>query len=468
MRVGADPELLEERFKQQRSKMPRPKLSTRQKTTLRKSDREAVRTVLGSLASYFRLYGRWLGNNNSYRQAQPGQTINQKHLSEYIAASATLHCADGWSFLGRALDCLAQGDADVTRHLAYYAELRGAVSLLAAEGVGIFNTRHAVLDSSGRCQKLPRLKQQYSGTHRITWLALEHWAGLKRSADLLAEIIEPGGIPLGDWLEAFPGAKTTWHPIGAEWLKTWGLDLKRLSDDREARNEASYRPTHLNPGVFLQVSESSRFMCRLWTIHEPSTPSRFEFIDRHLLRLSLERAFEAVMGKRVEDDPSEFRNRVAAMLYAVAPSGLSVDEWERFLTRDVQPADSILTTEARGTVATRDPGHHVQVVARAALLLRVATGACALLLREAGFGRSELEFWWKNLGEERGLWEPGNEPDELLDLWADVEIALDEMHEWEVSKSGANVSYAIWQREQSYAISVLGECERIALWGLGL
>jgi hypothetical protein len=427
---------------------------------------------MGRLASHIRR-GRWLGNNNIYRtnciqvleKPRRGQVrpINHRHLSEYIAASAPIHCTDGWSFLGRAIDCHAQGDPEAARHLSYYAELRGAMSLLAAEGIGIFSGRHFVLESPLRCEPLKR-----GGTHAVAWLALEHWAGLKRSTELLATIIEPGGISLAEWLEAFPGARPTWQPLGSEWLKTWGLDLRRLSDDRDARNEASYRPTCLSARVFLDVLDSSRFMRSLWTICEPSTPSRFELLDRHLLRLSLEEAFEAVTGKKAKDDPFEFGRRIEAMLAAVAPSGLPMSEWRRFLTRNVQPDDPTLTIEASGTVTPRNPRHHIQVLARAALLLRMATGACGLLLREVGFGCSELEFWWKSIGEERGLWEPGNEPDQLPDLWADVEVALDGILQWEMSNSEADVSYARWRRERPYAICVLGECERIALWGLGL
>ena len=453
--------------------MARQKLTAGQKNILRKSNRVSIQVVLGRLALHIRR-NRWLGNNNTYRrncikvleEHKGGQLrpINHRHLSEYIVASAPLHCADGWSFLGRALDCHAQGDADAARHLGYYAELRGAMSLLATEGIGVFSRRHFVVESPQRCQEVKPPK----GTHAIAWLALEHWSGLRRSTDLLATVIEPGGMPLVEWLDAFQGARSTWQPIGTEWLETWGLDLRRLSDDRDARNEASYRPTRVNARAFLDVFDSSSFMRSLWAICEPSTPSRFGLLDRHLLRLSLEQAFEAVTGKKAKDDPSGFRGRVATMLYRVAPSGLPTDEWRRFLTRDVQAEDSVLTTEARGTVAVRDPRHHIQVMARAVLLLRVATGACALLLREASFGRSELEFWWKNLGEERGLWEPGDEPDELLNLWADVDMALSDMHQWEISNSGTNASYARWHREQLYAISVLGECERIALWGLGL
>jgi hypothetical protein len=184
--------------------------------------------------------------------------------------------------------------------------------------------------------------------------------------------------------------------------------------------------------------------------------------------LSLEETFEAIEGKRVRDARVLFETMLDALLREVAPSGLPTQQWKGFLTRGMDPGDSVLIREGRGTVGARDPGHHIQVIARATLLLRVATGACALLLREVGFDRSELRFWWKSLGEERGLWEPDNLPDEFVDLWSDVDASLDDIHPWIAGTDQATPSLARWRRECSYAVSVLGECERIALWGLGL
>ena len=155
------------------------------------------------------------------------------------------------------------------------------------------------------------------------------------------------------------------------------------------------------------------------------------------------------------------------MIRSVAPGGLTEAGWSDFFRRISDPVTPPLLQEASGTVEVDHPRHHLQVIARATLLLRVSTGACALMLDAAGVGRSDLEFWWRSLGEDRGLWEPGDEPDEFIDLWSDVNHELDNSEEWETSPS-AGTSFASWRKEQSHTIAVLGGCERIALWGLGL
>ena len=129
----------------------------------------------------------WLDSSNRYRlstiqnintdiaSGDINNPPNNDALSEYIAASAPLHCLDGWSFLGRALECHTRGDFDSSRHLAYYAELRSAMSLLASEGIGIFQNKHFFVDVNGRCNYIPINR----GTHQIAWDALEEWAKLR-------------------------------------------------------------------------------------------------------------------------------------------------------------------------------------------------------------------------------------------------------------------------------------------------
>lgn len=436
------------------------KLKSSHKKQLKLSDRTAVQSAISKLFRYFR-FDRWIGTNNTFRNKQPKGVVNHKHFSEYVGASAPIHCADGWSFLGRALDSLVHGDSDIVRHLGYYAELRAAMSLLASEGICVFNYNHGILDKNGKCHKIKNFS-----THKFTWLALDYWASLKRSTDLLAQIIQPGSIPLQDWFDAFNSGRT-WQPIGRKWLKSWGLDLYRLSRDRDARNEASYRPTHIDTPVNMSVIESSEFLTGLWMLWEPSPPSRFEILDRYLLRLSLEEAFTAIHGTRAIDSP-DFEREVVDMIERVNPIGISQDQLKQFLLRKIQPDDSILTTEARGNASIRDPKHHIQVISRSVLLLRVATGASAALLREAEIGQDDLEFWWKNIGEERGLWDPQLIPDEMVDLWADIEVSIGNLRDWETRTGANNTSYAHWRREHSNSISILGECERVALWGLGL
>src|SRR5262245_10006015 len=113
-------------------------LSTQQKKVLRRSSPGEVQDSLTSIRRYIR-NGRWLGTNNRYRiNSVPkldadtaSGTINCLHLRQYIAASSFVHCTDGWSFLGRAIDAHSNGDSGAALHLAYYAELRAAMCFLA-------------------------------------------------------------------------------------------------------------------------------------------------------------------------------------------------------------------------------------------------------------------------------------------------------------------------------------------------
>lgn len=450
----------------------KPKLSINQKNILRKASRNAIEDAFESLKPHF-CRNRWIGKNNRYRNScidaldadtKPGCSVKHTDLTQYVAASAPLHCADGWGFLGRALNCHSQGNRDAARHLAYYAELRAAMSLLATEGIGIFNRRHFAIENYGNCQPCQPAGKNTHGTHDMAWLILKHWAVRKSSAELLVKIIQPGGIPLQDWLqELYIGI--SFGSIGNKWLKTWGLDLQRLTEDRNARNEASYRPTQMNYVTPLDVISSSDFIYNLWSINEP-TNAPFEILDRYLLRLILEEGFKARTGKSVKQKPTDFEKQILLMLSRLGIRD-TVELWKDFLMRKTNSEDPIVITEAQKKAKIDDPKHHLQVVSRATLLLRIATGACSQLIKKAGFGNNDLKFWWNPLGEDRGLWEPGNEPDNLKDLWADIEMAVNEIQEWK-NDNKTNASYSHWQRECSLAISVLSSCERIALWGLDL
>lgn len=447
-----------------------PQLPKRQQTELNQASRTAVRASLSKLRRYFS-HNRWIGNNNTYwtapartlrQQKKDGQNPNQKHLAEYIAASSPLHCADGWEFLGRAIHCHALGDYQQAQHLAYYAELRGAMSLLASEGIGVFNNPHIVLDQSGNCMQLPG-----DTTHVFTWLALEHWAGTAAAKVLVEETIRAGGIQLFDWIREF-GAQPQSGVLVKEWLTNWGLDLKRFSMDRDARNEASYRPGNLRARRSLGISSAMRFMIDIWQNCQPDAPSTFGIVDRHLLRIGLEVAYSAAFGRSPKQNRAAYRQRIEAMIGNLPISKAQSSLWTDFLVRKTDPGDPELIVNAKGADDPGNPKHHMQVIARAALLLRVATGACNALLVEAGFNGTDLDFWVNGLGESRGLWSQGNSPLNIADLWADVDKAIGDLFQWEAGyvQSGAALTHVDWLRDCAREMVDLGRCERIALWGI--
>jgi len=446
--------------------MPKHSLNADQERVLQSASRNAVQETLSSLGRYFRKC-RWVGGNNEYRKntienlkADLGHgltTKNNKQLSEYIASSVLLHCIDGWIYLGKALCAHTYNDKNTAHHLAYYAELRAAMSLLACEGIAIFSGKHVVVDRNRQCVEIPLTPR----THIFTWLALDYWSKLNRSSSLLMQIISPSGIPLQDWLdEFFPGVS---EHIGNQWLKTWGLDLKSISQDHNGRNEVSYRPTCLNYCTPINVLETSEFIRRLWELFEPMEASRFEFIDRYLLRASIRKAFYARMRYSPKTRPRVFEEQVDLLLDNINPVGLP-----RLALKDLilDNSTNILLSEASRVDSVYSSRHHLQVIARAVLLLRVATGSASLLFGEAGFDGEDLEFWWRQFGEDIGLWVPPFNT-RIVDLWADIEVALDDLALWE-NENSIDASYPDWRRSLAQELSNLGNCERILLWGLGL
>jgi hypothetical protein len=438
---------------------------------LRRGSHAAIIEDLTSLKLTLRK-GRWLPKSNYYvintrRKLQDFSKKNktpklrEREMATYVAVSAPLHCADGWSFLGRAIAAVIAGDSNAARHLGYYAELRAAMSLMASEGVGIFNNAHFVVYDSSLCRHVP----QNRPTHKFTWDCIEHWADLRRAAQPLMVMVRPGTIPVSEWLDQFISGHAM--TLAARWLRSWGIDLRFFPEDREARNEASYRPTALRHKEGLSANERSEFIESLWSLCEPTQPSRFDKLDRYILRDSLRDIYKITTGDTWDSPPEDFRRRCETMINGVAPSGLSEGTWLSFLTGAASQERPLLLKEAddRQTDVS-DPRHHLKVIARAALLLRLATGAAADLLDRCDASKDVLRFWWEAIGNESGLWRASGPPDDLTDLWVDVEEALTANRDWFSATS--DLSIGAWLAAGSAALHTLGSCERIGLWGLGL
>lgn len=109
----------------------------------------------------------------------------------------------------------------------------------------------------------------------------------------------------------------------------------------------------------------------------------------------------------------------------------------------------------------------MQLISRAVVLLRIATGACSQLLGSARLSKPDLQFWWEQLVEVRGLWNQATRPSDITDLWADAADAMSQLDDWG-QRNGAGATYARWRSDCAREISTLGTCERIGLWGLGL
>ncbi len=362
--------------------------------------------------------------------------VSSADLIEVIAVRGPLHAIDGWAYLGRALSALLSGQAHAARHLAYYAELRAALSILASSGIGVFNGRNAVIDAAGGVHMLSEL-----GTHAMAWLALAEWSGASSSFERLIGPVKFAGASLLDpFREFFPANVST---VLRQLMIEWGFDLEQGASDRDQRNWSSYQPTALRP-IVTNPSDDAAFLAMFWNACRPNGVE----LERHLLRILLETEARS-FSLTVADYPHRY-DRLQAGLKAV----VSFD----FLKRETETLNHDFLVQMSVTSLPAPP---YAMMCRAALLLRLATGLAESQLRAAGVQPfHHFQTWWQDFGASHGLWAPDMPPSTSADLWLDIDTALEETAsaptghrlEWVAALAGNAVRVC--------------ETERAALWGL--
>lgn len=421
--------------------------------------RKATQVVFDRLRNRFPK-GSWLGAGNRYCKdctetiakdcKLVPNGIRDLQLAEYIAASAPLHCMDGWSLLGKAVASHAMGDTAACRHFAYYAELRAAMSLLAGEGIGVFNNKHFSIVSSTK-SKVSLIGPISKSTHPLVKLQFEAWAKSTASYDLCDNIIRPRGRPLRDWISMISSTRLSW--VAQDWMLQWGYDLTQITTDHNARNQASYRPDGLrkdsllrNASDILKSMEIVESIWRMCMLEGGGMP-----IDMYLLR----RSWEDYAKRNKLKLTASFIKGVLKKDGTKEPALTNLAE---FLSRKSQSIDPLLLRSAAKRGSIHDSDYHIQMMSRATLLLRLATGASANMMRQARFTKQELEFWWQPFGENRGLWESGLS-DPIENMWFEVDEALQSMSD----RRSEITDHYEWRVRLAREVLTLSGCEKIGL-----
>lgn len=415
-------------------------LSAADQTALGLADVGVVRGALGNLAAH--AVPPWLAAANPFQDGSPPRGLAQfaavtgENLLELIAVRGPLHVMDGWSYVARALSAIVSGDPHAARHLAYYGELRAALSILASSGIGIFNRRNAVIGSAGDVHVLAERP-----THDMCWATISGWAQLP---DSLRQMVEPLRIGAVSFLDPFQEFFPSGASAAASYVMTeWGFDLAQGAEDSDQRNWSSYQPTAF-ADIATTPADDAAFLAMFWEALRPGSV----ILERQLLRILLE-AEARVHGDQLYNYEDSY-NRLDESLKTIVPFD--------FLTRVIEPVDHEFLIRASQHAP---PAHPYSMVCRAALLLRLATGMGEANLAATGVEPAvHFDAWWREFGRQHGLWPPEVEPESSLDLWQDVDAALEDIagaptinrHGWISSLAGS-------------ALRVC-ETERAALWGL--
>lgn len=420
--------------------MPVNPLGAADIATLALADVQVVQNELSKLKS--RNVPPWLGPTNPYpdgalpTQLAAFQRVAAQDVREIIAVRGPLHAMDGWSYLGRALNSVINGNSHAARHLAYYGELRAALSILASSGIGIFNKNNVVIDSAGVVHFLTARP-----THEMCWATISKWALLPDSLNRMISSLFLAGTPLRDpFFEFFPSGAS----VAASHIMTeWGFDLAQGGDDRDERNWSSYQPTAL-AGIRTTPQEDMAFLKCFWEALRPGGM----ILERNLLRILLE--FEARAHGDVLATYRAQYDRLDNSLKAIVPFD--------FLTRTIDPINHNFLVYASNRHLPSSP---YAMICRAALLLRLATGMAERNLVAAGLQPSvQFDSWWKEFGVDHGLWSPTTEPSSSSELWEDVDLALED------AESAPSADRHSWLLALSGSAVPVCQTERAALWGL--
>lgn len=410
----------------------------------------------------------WLGKTNRYsdkttvriKNDAPIAGVRSRNLAQYIATSAILHCSDAWGYLGRASAALLKGDPHRAFHLAYYAELRAAMAILATSGIGVFDRAQYIISGPNTVSKLGH----GNGTHMFAWEVLEYWSRSASSGDLFSSIVTPGGRSLDEWLQPFGGASAL-APQAREWFQQWGLDIRVGTEDRFARNNSSYRPDGIPVPWTTSPASTLAFLRSSWECLEPSPGSPFEEIDRFILRISIETLYRGRTGLVPSPTAPAFRAFTKQVVDNQNFSDRVGLAWIDFLTRNNTPTDPDIF-RLSAIFPGNSQSDHLSVTARAILLLRVACGAVSDLLTEAGVQSSELAFWREGLGTARGLWELNNAPNPISDLYVDIADSLADVDHFQSTTPLNDQSFFRISSDLSHRLPALTSHERVGLWSV--
>lgn len=396
-------------------------------------------------------------------------TISQTKINTFLAASSLSHLLDGWMYLSNSFNAILNGDEGTAIHLGYYAELRSAMSILATEGIGVFDEKHiGVFSKTTNCE-YP--KNYYRGnppntkyvipkerTHVFVWDAMEKWSnsGFKPNFDIL-EIFKVKGRNFFELTEFFHPATAGSTLLSVKtvknWLKDWCFDIQTYRRDRDNRNEVSYRPQRIknfNDNIdFLEIIKS---LDSFWSIISPVASNKFSLLDMNLLRKLYSSLYVEIGSPGIRRD---------LIQNAFIQCGIHDDTLFDFLDfQNPYNQDHIIFQQASLKQTTP-----LSIIARATLLLRISVGLVSQLYNAGGVNKNDLSFIWNNYGIDSGFWNTGNIPADFNNLWSDIQPSLDDLRT-DIDTPGIDNSlYSIMQRNPEEIIH-LGQISRACLWGL--
>jgi hypothetical protein len=401
---------------------------------------------------------------------ETGASLNYNDASSFLAASSILHCLDGWAYLSNAIEALVNGESGIAVHLAYYAELRAAMSFLATEGIAVCNFNHYGINKSSQLIQPTNTK---TGTHQFVWNAMDTWVNSSKPDAKLLKYFSVNGKNFEEWSKVLPEANSSVVLAGIlkQWLKDWSFDISRFREDREFRNDLSYKPQRLGSFTTSDLQKNIEVLMKYWSILEPTEANRFFKLDQHLFKYFLNGVLNSLNVKR---------QAVKKPLPLITLEELASEAFKKMgSTLDVSFVNFLSSTQTHAlfekakidaSASAFDPVDPLSVIARATLLSRVSTGAVSYLYKNAGISFDSLKFIIHDIALNNGICTLNDGfPDDIFKLWNEVSDLLESVEEVidVLSPIDKNLFYKEI-KEPSLSFSQFSQFNRAGIWGLHL
>ncbi|WP_400084876.1 hypothetical protein [Yoonia sp. R78084] len=401
------------------------------------------------------------GTDKTIRKVRKArQHLNAVQMVELVAACGPNHCLDGWGYLARSVSALVARDGHSAKHMAYYAQLRAAMSILAISGVGIFNCLNICVDANGAIHKLEDNRENDSGrnTHSIVWPALDAWLRIDTNAARFLSAITLHGSNLKDALHSIWPSKQP-ASIVVPLIDAWAFDLNIASKHHDQRNISSYSPHDLNE-IPCSFQDEMDFLSETWRSLEPSTPNGFVQLDNHMLRRMFQMIHQKDNSALDPADRSPLDSSSVATRYSELQPTLQQAVPKAFLLDEAGTGEPQLFQ-----LASTDGSTPRAMISRAVLLLRAATALNVLTLNEAGFSQdgTEIRPWIDPLLVHRGIVAADALPDRMADLWDSTKFAVEDFQ--------ASLTDCSYEPHAFFTANLNGtpdvtQLERAAMWGI--
>ncbi len=370
---------------------------------------------------------------------------NSSPKNTHFLASAIAHGLDGWEYLGMALMSHLHGRHIIAFHLAYYAQLRAAKSLLCCNGIYLEGSIAYVLKESqykGEREQLSGAK----GPHEIIWemhnkMPAESWIDNVFGFNILEFIKDVTDGMVGD--EAV-------SKVIQKLKQQLGRESAFSDKTKFYRNHVSYQAQSIIKGenTAESIDDKYEFAKTFWATMSPDIAIKLILISEilrslkryvsrsHLARYKL-KIESALQDHGIDQGGIEWITRGPD-----SEDGKSIQFWAL--------QEDILMGEDFSKVAP----HYVQcAISRGALLLQIASDACKDRIGDSQNAKSVVHEVAELFGEKRALWEDSGEIERYADLYIPITSYFDDGDGGDDARKWTSIQ----------KIAALG-CERIALW----